>query len=136
MLFAENTNNSTFQYQESGSYIVNFVVNNDFPCQYSIEKIITVILDETIDQQTIPNVFTPNNDGTNDEIAFNELVNECIDFEVFILNRWGNLVYKAGRNDMPFTGKDLNGSELTDGIYFYKINSNDQTIHGHITIIK
>ena len=136
MLFAENTNNSTFQYQESGSYIVNFVVNNDFPCQYSIEKIITVILDETIDQQTIPNVFTPNNDGTNDEIAFNELVNECIDFEVFILNRWGNLVYKAGRNDMPFTGKDLNGSELTEGIYFYKISSNDQTIHGHITIIK
>ncbi|HRO75979.1 MAG TPA: gliding motility-associated C-terminal domain-containing protein [Crocinitomicaceae bacterium] len=71
----------------------------------------------------IPNVITANGDGINDVIFMPMMDNDCINYEVLILNRWGNLVYKADKSNPTFGGKDLNGKALTDGVYFYKVVS-------------
>ena len=63
-----------------------------------------------------PNVFSPNNDSSNDLF---EIYNEnIIDFELNIFNRWGHLIYFTTNVDAFWDGK-VNGSVAKDGVYFY-----------------
>ncbi len=61
----------------------------------------------------IPNVFTPNGDGINDrfEIPYLE---RYISSELYVYNRWGQLVFKGAN----YTG-NWDGGTLPDGVYFY-----------------
>jgi len=61
----------------------------------------------------IPNVFTPNNDGTNDffHIVGLELFPNA---KLRIINRWGNEVYKSN-NYL----NDWDGAGLNEGTYYY-----------------
>jgi gliding motility-associated-like protein len=111
-------------------------VTNDYPCVYATTQVIDLIEQETLAEQIVPNVITPNNDGVNDEIDFNSFLDECIDFDVYILNRWGNVVYKSKRDDLSFKGNDVDGQQLKEGVYFYKLMWNDEVRHGNITIIR
>ncbi len=92
----------------------------------------------------MPNVITANGDGINDFITMPIMDNECIEYEVYILNRWGNVVYKGTKSNPTFDGKDISGKALLDGVYFYKIVSKDfdcesaeykPKCYGFITII-
>jgi gliding motility-associated-like protein len=81
-----------------------------------------------------PNVFTPNNDGSND-FYFLEVTN-ALQVELVILNRWGGVMYDgAGINPMPsWNGRTQNGTEAEEGTYFYNykvVGFNDVTIEGH-----
>ncbi len=131
-------NNPTFQYQfpTYGEFTVTYTVTNDYPCVYNTTQVIDLIEQESLALQIVPNVITPNNDGVNDEIDFSTFLDECIDFEVYILNRWGNVVYKSKRDGLSFKGDDLDGQMLNEGVYFYKLMSNDELRHGNITIIR
>ncbi len=120
----------------AGNYMVEFSITNDYPCQYNTQKIITLVYEETLEEQTIPNVITMNYDGINDEINFSEILDVCLEFEIIILNRWGNVIFKTNEQGPAFSGKDLSDNELLEGVYFYKITSGDSVSHGHITIIK
>lgn len=67
----------------------------------------------------LPNVFTPNADGSNDlffplQRAFVQRVN----FEAF--NRWGNLVFQTSDPDINWDGKTLDGTDLESATYTYK----------------
>lgn len=68
----------------------------------------------------VPNVFTPNNDGINDEfrVAFKSIK----EFHIWIYNRWGRLVYSS---DDPGKGWDgtINGRPASVGTYYYVINA-------------
>lgn len=79
-----------------------------------------------------PNVFTPNDDGVNDTwiLPFSD---GGSDKQVFILNRWGNLVYQGSLNGFSWDGKDSNGNAITEGVYFYKVS--DTNIAGFIQLV-
>ena len=92
----------------------------------------------------IPNIITPNGDGKNDFMLMPLMDNECVEYRVLILNRWGNLVYECSRSNPIFEGKNKNGDNLTDGVYFYKVVSDDfdcgtspfkEICYGFITIV-
>lgn len=87
----------------------------------------------------IPNVFTPNNDNTNDLFT--------IDYDVFdgytitILNRWGNIVHQVEDHDgvVLWDGTDQQNQPCNDGVYFYVLRGKlfDGTPiekHGHVTL--
>lgn len=71
----------------------------------------------------IPNVITTNDDGINDYLDMPVMDNECIEYTVLILNRWGNVVYECSKENPRFYGKDKSGAKLSDGVYFYKVVS-------------
>ncbi|MBL1407709.1 DUF7507 domain-containing protein, partial [Sphingobacterium faecale] len=80
----------------------------------------------------IPNVFTPNDDGTND--TFEILGIEGFDrIEVTILNRWGNEVYRNSNYRNEWTGHGLN-----EGTYFYIVKTikgaKEDLYKGHVLI--
>lgn len=66
----------------------------------------------------LPNVFTPNGDGSNDTFRpFPYRFVESIDLQVF--NRWGGLVFETSDPDINWDGRDSGGNILADGVYYY-----------------
>lgn len=77
----------------------------------------------------LPNVFTPNDDGANDlYIPFPYCFVERIELQVF--NRWGNLVFEATDPDINWDGKNLNGEDVAEGVYFYTCRVFEQRVSG------
>lgn len=71
-------------------------------------------------QLKVPNVFTPNGDGMNDE--FRVVYTSLSEFHCWIYNRWGKLVYQW---DDPAKGWDgtINGHPAAEGAYYYVIRA-------------
>lgn len=74
-------------------------------------------------QFTLPNVFTPNGDGTNDYLETKiEGVNE---FSVVVLNDNGKVVYQSQDTDFKWDGTLPNGDKAPQGTYVYYITGKD-----------
>lgn len=67
----------------------------------------------------LPNVFTPNNDRTNDLFGpFPYRGVKMIDLQVF--NRWGQVVFETNDPDIDWKGTYKESNEpLPDGVYYY-----------------
>ncbi|AEA43664.1 hypothetical protein Fluta_1672 [Fluviicola taffensis DSM 16823] len=74
-----------------------------------------VFLGDCITQVTFPNIFSPNNDGINDNFSIESIGVTELNFT--IVNRWGEKVY-FGENDPLWNGK-CNNIECSEGVYFY-----------------
>jgi gliding motility-associated-like protein len=135
-IFASNNLSPILDLAEPGQYSIQLIFTNDYPCTYKFEKIIDIIPEETIEVQKIPNVITANDDNINDILDLDVIIDECLDYQLFILNRWGNVVFETSKNGLAFTGKDINNNDLLPGVYFYRILSEGYEAHGHITIIR
>jgi gliding motility-associated-like protein len=90
----------------------------------------------------IPNVFTPNGDGLNDEFKVEAPGLQQFSMQVF--NRWGQKMYETSSVDRGWKGGLDNGSSLApDGTYFYIItfkdvcsNEPEGTRTGHVTLLR
>ncbi len=80
----------------------------------------------------ISNVFTPNGDGINDiwKLPF---ADGNAEKQVYVLNRWGNLITQGSLNGFYWDGNDTNGNAVNDGVYFYKVS--DTNISGFIQLV-
>lgn len=70
---------------------------------------------------SIPNIFTPNNDGINDYFEPSVLAG-ISNLKIEIVNRWGNSVYST-QSDIGFKwdGISSDGETFSNGVYFYKL---------------
>lgn len=86
----------------------------------------------------IPNVITPNSDGSNDYWNIRAL-EQFPNNEVIILNRWGDQIFVKKPYDNSFNGT-LWGKELPEGTYYYlvkiQVNEDKKTFDGPLTIIR
>jgi gliding motility-associated-like protein len=86
----------------------------------TVEGKVLVIVEETA---FIPNLFTPNDDGKNDELKAYGL-GTVTNFSFSIYNREGNLMYST-QNTSELTGTGWNGSvrgvKQPSGVYYWKI---------------
>ncbi len=93
---------------------------------------------------TIPNIFTPNNDGKNDLlIPFPYRFIDRIDLTIY--NRWGMPVFHTIDPDINWNGNDNGkGEECAEGVYFYICDVFEnyldsikkRTIRGTITVVR
>jgi gliding motility-associated-like protein len=67
----------------------------------------------------VPNAFTPNGDGVNDE--FNVEVRNYLTFHILIFDRWGELVFESYD---PMVGWDgtFRGKECNPGVFVYYVD--------------
>lgn len=86
----------------------------------------------------IPNAFTPDGDGENDNFnVVSEGLVEVLEFKIY--TRWGEIVYD---NENPTNGWDgtKDGEPLPTDVYFYKImvqtTSQSETFEGDVTLIR
>jgi gliding motility-associated-like protein/uncharacterized repeat protein (TIGR01451 family) len=84
----------------------------------------------------IPNLFTPNGDGSNDAFEIRGL-DQFADNELVIVNRWGNEVFRASKYQNNWTGEGLN-----EGTYYYLLKAKKagstewKVFKGYITLIR
>jgi len=116
------------EYPVVGYYDVVLTGISPEGCENS--DLITVIVEYPEVELVIPNVFTPNNDGSNDAflINYNDAIETITSFEIVILNRWGNVLRTYNDPLFEWNGTTENGNEVGDGTYFYKVNI--ETIKG------
>jgi len=122
--------NASFTYTTPGEYLITGIFINDF-CQQqeTLTEIISVELSgDVFSEVRLPNVFSPNADGLNDDF---ELFNreflsksDFIQFELTIYNRWGTEVFSTDSPNAVWNGK-INNLPAPAGVYFYTI------IHHH-----
>jgi gliding motility-associated-like protein len=117
----------THIFELQGEYQVVLTAYNTPGCKTS--DTLTIIVDGDV-----PNVFTPNGDGSNDKFSFNRLSVKSFNAQIF--NRWGKKVFEWTD---PKDGWD--GSESQSGVYYYIVTMTTLTgeveeLHGTITLMK
>jgi gliding motility-associated-like protein len=118
-------------YTEEGVYVVQLIVTEGACADTAYQTVIVnLILPLTFNT---PNIFTPNNDGSNDVFTLNG--ENVVALELVVLNRWGNVVFESTEIDAAWNGKNNNtGNECSEGVYFYKYvitGQGDQGAEGH-----
>lgn len=127
-----NSANNTFY--TSGNYKLTSIDSSG--CEVIILKNIS-INNSCINGTIAPSVFTPNNDGINDQFKLTILDAIISDFQIY--NRWGELVYSdLNPNwDGKYRGKDC-PTDTYNYVVKYKNNSSNKILKysGRILLIK
>jgi gliding motility-associated-like protein len=111
------------------------LVTNDAGCTDTVSKSVPVLLKESL---FIPNVFTPQNDGTNDYFTIKSSGINV--FSMKIYNRWGGLVYETNEINPGWDG-NYDGNPCPVGVYFYMItavsnNKKTYNLNGTVTLLR
>ena len=124
--------NPTYQYADAGTYTIILTVTNAAGCTDSAS--ITIDANGGI---IIPNIFTPNGDGQNDNWFV--ITGNLTEYGLHIFNRWGQLVYESTDINEMWDGK-YNGNDCTDGTYYYvlqaKTTKTDYSTTGHLLLAR
>lgn len=103
----------------------------------SIQNSSSVLPRESSIQLTLPNVFTPNGDGTNDYLEIR--IDGVGEFSVVVLDENGKVVYQSHEPDFKWDGSLPNGDKVPQGSYVYYITGKDSegklvSKHSRLTI--
>lgn len=113
-------------YSVAAIYTVTLIAYGNNNCNDTLIK--TLIISDTIGI-IIPNVFTPNGDGTNDVFIIDAQGYTSI--EGIIYDRWGLKVYEFLSIKDSWNGRTTNNNECDDGTYYYLFNGVDANNKAH-----
>ena len=128
-----------YTFEDYGTYYVKLEVYRDYAngTRCSMRDSVEVSVSESF--LGVPNVFTPNGDGKNDEfrVAFRSLRS----FHCWVYNSWGKLVYEWSDPAKGWDGRVNGRKNAPTGTYFYiiKAEGTDGVKHnckGDINIIR
>lgn len=134
-----NTYSKKHEYQTTGRYKVTHWVENEYGC---VDTANTEIKVNPTVSVFVPNAFTPDGDGVNDEFFLkgSGLVDE--DFEMNIYNRWGELIFTSYQLDVKWNGEVKGLAEIAQSeVYVYSISVKDifretHELYGHVALLK
>jgi gliding motility-associated-like protein len=129
--------NSTYEYLYAGEYTVGLTVVNANGCTDSTTISYTVLPDQNI---FVPNAFSPDGDGQNDFFYVKGIGLNLEEFDLFVFNRWGEIIWEGHSPDDQWDGRVNNIIQQQD-VYVWKlitvdIEGTSIEVHGHVTLIK
>ncbi|MEK0420975.1 MAG: hypothetical protein RLZZ161_826, partial [Bacteroidota bacterium] len=80
----------------------------------------------------LPNTFTPNGDNQNDLFRPFSSLRFIAEVEFKVFNRWGGLVFSTTDPHINWNGKNLNGEDLAEGVYYYQCIVFEQRVEGKV----
>lgn len=121
---------------------IKLVASND-ACSDSTIKMVFI---KDIFTLYVPNAFTPNLDGTNDEFfpdGLNHSCNDCNNYEFSIFNRWGELIFRSTTPYEGWNGRKQNSLEEAQiDVYVWRLtytnfyNGKEDVKLGTVSLIK
>ena len=134
--FVSNSIYNEFELTENlmGSYAVSYTLNS---C-VSETSYIDLEIENLFEYEAFkfPNVITANGDGINDKIVLEDFIGACSDFVLTIRDRWGSEVYRQERGEESFRGLSVDGAELPEGTYFYRLVFPQGDVSGFMHIVR
>ncbi|MEP7269777.1 MAG: PKD domain-containing protein [Saprospiraceae bacterium] len=133
------TRNPIHIYKDTGDYVIMLTAHHENGCTDATTQKLRVGLNISY---FLPNAFTPNNDGVNDEFYGVGSFTGMRDFELQIFNRWGELIFVTADPGQPWNGKKMNkGLLVPNGVYVcvvkYKNDHDEQQeLKGFATVIR
>ena len=132
-----NLQNPSHTYGLEGTYCVVLSVISPNGCVDTTKVCVVIDPEFTF---YIPNAFSPNGDGINDEFfGKGDYINS---FEMDIFDRWGNLIFFSDDINKHWDGKANHGSDVAQqDVYVYVVKITDQKnlkhkYTGTVTIVK
>jgi gliding motility-associated-like protein len=128
-----------FTYTDTGYFPVILWVTTINGCTDSILKYVRIDPEFTI---YMPNAFTPGSNGLNDTFHPEGTMIDKDHFQMWIFDRWGNMIFYTERFDKGWNGHANDGDEIAQqDVYVWKVvtkdlSGNDRTWVGHVTLIK
>lgn len=107
-----------YTFLEEGTHYLRYIGSNaDGSCEY-VSETYEVSIGES--QLLVPNAFSPNGDGVNDEwkVAYRSLLK----FQCYIFDRQGHQICHLTSPDMGWDGK-IGGKTVDSGVFFYVIEA-------------
>ncbi len=136
--YTSNLTDYAHQFMEEGNYNITLIALNSPNCMDSTNMIINILPDFRI---YVPNAFTPDNDGINDQFEIVFDWDYEIDMEVSIFNKWGELIFEGSSTNSIWDGT-YNGVSCEQGSYIWKVEYIHQgsivpnTLTGHVMLIR
>ena len=145
-----NEKNPEYFYQKAGTYTIKLMANNDFGCAdtFELENAVEAI---SIGSLKFPTAFTPDPEGPNGGVyAPNTIENNIffpisegvVEFEMYVFNRWGEMVFTTKDIKQGWDGYYRESSNMSpQDVYVWKVVGkyvNGQTFEeaGEVTLIK
>ncbi|MFL5765728.1 MAG: gliding motility-associated C-terminal domain-containing protein, partial [Bacteroidia bacterium] len=129
--------NPSYTFTDAGTYCAQLAVASSHGCVDTTNQCIIIDPEFTF---FIPNAFSPNGDGVNDEFfGKGEYIKK---FEMFIYDRWGNNIFYSDDINKHWDGRANHGGEIAQqDTYVYTIKITDQKDKKHkyigtVTIVK
>jgi gliding motility-associated-like protein len=124
--------------QTNGGYIVTLIASDTNGCTDQAQAYF--VINETL-VVNVPNSFTINNDGINDDFkpVFSNM-EMLTEYYFSIYNRWGQIVFETNDPISPWDGK-YKGLKVPIGSYNWQITYKDdnfieRTISGHVNLLR
>jgi gliding motility-associated-like protein len=122
-------------YDEMGKFLVSLTVKNIAGCESTYRE--TVYITPFF----VPNAFTPNHDGLNENFFEAGYTLDVSSYNMSIYNRWGQKVFENDSYNKPWNGLDKNGKPAPEGVYVYAIKvktltGKDYYYTGHVTLLR
>ncbi len=123
-------------YTTPGTYTVTMLASNSGGCfdidtAYVIVDVATTII--------IPNIFSPNGDGINDNFFIMTTGMKSLNCDIF--NRWGTKMFTIIATNQVWDGKTPGGENASEGTYYYILSGlgydgKSYTKQGPLTLVK
>ncbi|MBL7958434.1 MAG: gliding motility-associated C-terminal domain-containing protein, partial [Flavobacteriales bacterium] len=141
--FGDGSSSTAFEpahtYDADGVYTVTLTVTEQGCVATATGTIVVGANDAGPSAIEVPNVFSPNNDGRNDQFR---LTSTGIDrIEVTIFNRYGEEVARLSRVRQAWDGRTFAGEQCSDGTYFYIVEATgydgvQHSLKGTVTLLR
>ncbi len=125
-------------FADSGSYVVEVGLQG---CTVRDSVQITLV-DCPEDTIALPNVFTPNGEGGNNNFR-PIILSGVASLHFTVFNRWGQPVFQTSRMDLEWDGRTGGGEPVPDGVYFWVLEfvpehapATRQSQHGTVTLLR
>jgi gliding motility-associated-like protein len=130
--WSDGTGGETLQVITGGEYIVTGINK----CGQTHD---TILIKQIFCDIWVPNAFTPNGDGVNDELRVLGNTGRLEQFHFYVYNRWGQLVFETTDRSQGWDGRQQ-GVEAPVGAYVYmleyKLHGQSILGKGNVTLLR
>lgn len=106
----------TWRYRRTGQFPLELAYQTRNGCRDTLRWRVRVLPSGSVD---LPDAFSPNGDGNNDEWTFEILETDVCHLQIF--DRWGTRIFDQRAKIPRWDGRHSDGSPMPEGVYAYLI---------------